>query len=61
VNSVAIEDETHSQTQRMMVAGFVGLNPSGATVIARDTTIMPLMPGLAEMITLLFAPVAEFR
>ncbi|KAH3857352.1 hypothetical protein DPMN_099959, partial [Dreissena polymorpha] len=61
VNSVAIEDETHVQTLRMMIAGFVGLNPSGATVIARDTTIMPLMPGLPEMVTLLFTPVAEFR
>ena len=61
VNSVAIDDEPHDPHQRMMIAGFVGLNPNGSSVIARDTTIMPLIPGLPAIITLLFAPVAELR
>lgn len=61
VNSVAIDSAPHDPHQQMMVAGFVGLNPNGSSVIARDTTIMPLIPGLPAIITLLFTPVAEFR
>lgn len=61
VNSVTIDDEPHNQYQRMMVAGFVGLNPNRSSVVARDTTVMPSVPGLPALIMLLFAPVAEFR
>ena len=61
VNSVAIDDEPHDPHARMMCAGFVGLNPAGSSMIARDTTIMPLVPGLPAIVTLLFAPAAELR
>ncbi|KAL5008137.1 hypothetical protein ScPMuIL_013718 [Solemya velum] len=61
VNSVAIDDEPEKRCARLMVAGFVSLNPSGSTVICRDTTIMPLIPGLPALVALLFAPVAELR
>lgn len=61
VNSVAIDDEPHDPHARLMCAGFVGLNPAGSSMIARDTTIMPLLPGLPAIVTLLFTPVAEFR
>lgn len=61
VNSVAIDDEPHDPHMRLMCAGFVGLNPAGSSMIARDTTIMPLIPGLPAIVTLLFSPVAEFR
>ncbi|XP_050405391.2 ATP-dependent RNA helicase TDRD9 [Patella vulgata] len=61
VNSVAIDDEPQNKQGRMMVASFVGLNPTGQSMIARDTTIMPLINGLPSLLTLLFTPVAEFR
>ncbi|ESP02791.1 hypothetical protein LOTGIDRAFT_110746, partial [Lottia gigantea] len=61
VNSVAIDDEPQNKQSRMMVASFVGLDPSGNKMIARDTTIMPLIDGLPALITLLFTPVAELR
>ena len=61
MNSVAIDDEPHDPHMRLLCAGFVGLNPGGSSMIARDTTILPLIPGLAAIITLLFTPVAEFR
>ncbi|XP_062595523.1 ATP-dependent RNA helicase TDRD9-like [Saccostrea cucullata] len=61
VNSVAIDDEPESPHARMMIAGYVGLNAAGSTMIARDTTIMPLIPGLPALVSLLFAPIAEFR
>lgn len=61
VNSVAIDDEPESPHTRMMIAGFVGLNAAGSTMIARDTTIMPLIPGLPALMSLLFCPIAELR
>ncbi|KAL4238351.1 ATP-dependent RNA helicase tdrd9 [Mactra antiquata] len=61
VNSVAIDDSPHDTHQRMMSASFVGLNPNGSTVVARNTTIMPHIPGLPAIIILLFTPVAELR
>lgn len=61
VNSVAIDDEPESPHTRMMIAGFVGLNAGGSTMIARDTTIMPLIPGLPALMSLLFCPIAELR
>ncbi|KAL3874648.1 hypothetical protein ACJMK2_037630 [Sinanodonta woodiana] len=61
VNSIAIDDEPQDQHQRMMVAGYVGLNPSGTSMIARDSTIMPLIPGLPALVCLLFSPMAEIR
>lgn len=61
INCVAIDDEPHSPHSRLMIATFVGLNPGGSTMMARDTTVMPLIPGLPSLIALLFTPIAEFR
>ncbi|KAI0215243.1 ATP-dependent RNA helicase TDRD9 [Lamellibrachia satsuma] len=61
VNTVALDDEPHDSTSRMMVAAYVGLNPSGTVMMARDSTIMPNIPGLPALVTLLFAPSAELR
>lgn len=61
VNSVALDDEPHDSTRRMMAAAYVGLNPSGTVMMARDTTIMPNIPGLPALVSLLFAPSAELR
>ena len=61
VNCVAVDDEPQDPHDRLMVAGFVGLNPTGSSMMARDTTVMPLIPGLPAILSLLFCPVAEFR
>ncbi|XP_060070551.1 ATP-dependent RNA helicase TDRD9-like [Ylistrum balloti] len=61
INCVSIDDEPHDPHSRLMIAAFVGLNPGGSTMLARDTTVMPLIPGLPTLISLLFAPIAEFR
>ncbi|XP_052105936.1 ATP-dependent RNA helicase TDRD9-like [Mytilus californianus] len=61
VNSVAIDNEPQDHYDRLMVSGFVGLNPAGSTMMARDTTIMPAISGLPSIISLLFCPVAELR
>ncbi|XP_056021255.1 ATP-dependent RNA helicase TDRD9-like isoform X2 [Ostrea edulis] len=61
VNSVTVDDEPESPHARMMIAGFVGLNSKGSIMIARNTTVMPLIPGLPALVSLLFAPIAELR
>ncbi|XP_035669550.1 ATP-dependent RNA helicase TDRD9-like [Branchiostoma floridae] len=61
VNSVALNDRPQDTHQRMLVAGHVGVSTTGSTITARDTTLMPNMPGLAAIVCLLFTPVAELR
>ncbi|KAI8505586.1 ATP-dependent RNA helicase tdrd9 [Branchiostoma belcheri] len=61
VNSVALNARPQDTHQRMLVAGHVGVNPTGSTITARDTTLMPNMPGLAALVCLMFTPVAELR
>lgn len=61
VNSVALDDDPQDAYQRMMVAAKVTLNPSGNTLLARDTTIMPNIPGFPALMALLFCPTAELR
>ncbi|KAK7104950.1 ATP-dependent RNA helicase TDRD9-like [Littorina saxatilis] len=61
VNSTAIDADPQNKFVRMMVAAFVGLNPKGMTMIARDTTIMPQIPGMQAVMCLLFSPIVEFR
>ena len=61
MNSAAVDVEPQNKFSRMMVAAFVGLNAEGNTIIARDTTIMPQVPGMLALMALLFSPVAELR
>jgi ATP-dependent RNA helicase TDRD9 len=67
VNSVALNDELSGGanevkcSSRMLVAGSVGLNSCGQLLTARDTTLMPSMPGLLALVALTFSPSAELR
>lgn len=61
VNSAAVDNEPQNRHSRLMVAAFVGLNPDGDVLVARDTTIMPQIPGLPALVCLLFTPTAELR
>ena len=61
VNCVALDSEPHSKYSRLMVAAHVGLNQAGNVIQARHTTLMPHIPGLPALITLLFTPKAEMR
>ncbi|XP_012935222.1 ATP-dependent RNA helicase TDRD9 [Aplysia californica] len=61
VNSVAIDDQPENKFSRLMVSGSIALNPAGNSMIARDTTIMPQIPGLPALVTLMFAPYVEYR
>ncbi|RUS84472.1 hypothetical protein EGW08_007768 [Elysia chlorotica] len=61
VNCVAIDDDPRNKFSRLMVASFIGLNSAGNTMVARNTTILPQIPGLPALVTLLFAPYTEYR
>jgi len=61
VNSVAIDDNPENKFSRLMVAHTFSLNPAGNSMIARDTTIMPQIPGLPALATLLWTPYVEYR
>ncbi|GFR80112.1 tudor domain-containing protein 1 [Elysia marginata] len=61
VNCVAVDDDPCNKFSRLMVASFIGLNPAGNTMVARNTTIMPQIPGLPAIVALLFSPFTEYR
>lgn len=61
VNCVAVDDDPRNPFSRLLVASFIGLNAAGNTMVARNTTIMPQIPGLPALVTLLFAPYTEYR
>jgi ATP-dependent RNA helicase TDRD9 len=61
INSVVINSEPQDKHQRMMVSAHVLLNPTGNACVARDTTLLPLIPGLPHIICLIFAHTVEMR
>lgn len=61
VNCVVLNNEPQDKHQRLMVAAFVSLNAKGSSVIAKETVLMPNIHGLANIVSILFAPFVEFR
>ena len=61
VNCITINNEPQDKHLRLMVAAHVTLNPTGSTYIARDTTLLPPIPGLPHLMCLLFSPTVEMR
>ncbi len=61
VNSVLLDDQPGDSHERVLVAGQVGTKMDRKSVIVRSTTLLPNIPGLPAILTLLFAPRAEFR
>ncbi|XP_077411546.1 ATP-dependent RNA helicase TDRD9 [Vanacampus margaritifer] len=61
VNNMALNVNPHYKHQRMLVAGSVFVNPTGNNILPRDTTLMPDIPGLPAIVTMLFTPIMELR
>ena len=61
LNSVCLNQNASNPKRTMMVAGEVGINQTGSTMLARNTTLMPNINGLYHFICVLFAPIVEFR
>uniref|UniRef100_H3DIZ7 RNA helicase n=1 Tax=Tetraodon nigroviridis TaxID=99883 RepID=H3DIZ7_TETNG len=61
INFLALNENPHFKHQTMMVAGVVSVYASGTKIVLQDTSIMPDIPGLPALITMLFSPVMELR
>ncbi|XP_054469828.1 ATP-dependent RNA helicase TDRD9 [Anoplopoma fimbria] len=61
INSLALNENPHNKHLRMLVAGAVSVNPTGTRILLRDTSIMPDIPGLPALLTMLFTPIMELR
>ncbi|XP_053191129.1 ATP-dependent RNA helicase TDRD9 [Scomber japonicus] len=61
INMLALNENPHYKHQRILVAGTVSVNSTGSRILLRDTTLMPDIPGLPALITMLFTPIMELR
>ena len=56
VNSICLDEHPGNMHDRLLVAATVGMHTSGNRVVPRNTTLMPMVPGLAHIVPLIFAP-----
>ncbi|GAA6081720.1 ATP-dependent RNA helicase TDRD9 isoform X1 [Tachysurus ichikawai] len=61
INSVLVNDHPQYHHDRMLVAGSVSLSASGVSILLKETTLMPHIPGLPAIVTMLFTPIMELR
>ncbi|XP_036100810.1 ATP-dependent RNA helicase TDRD9 [Molossus molossus] len=61
INSVAISDSPEDLHQRVLVAASLSVNATGSTMLLRETSLLPHIPGLPALLSMLFAPVMELR
>ncbi|XP_011376782.1 ATP-dependent RNA helicase TDRD9 [Pteropus vampyrus] len=61
INSVIVSDSPEDLHQRMLVAASLSVNATGSTMLLRETSLMPPVPGLPALLSMLFAPVMELR
>ncbi|XP_037687633.1 ATP-dependent RNA helicase TDRD9 [Choloepus didactylus] len=61
INSVIISDAPEDLHQRMLVAASLSVNATGSTMLLRETSLMPHIPGLPALLCMLFTPVMELR
>uniref|UniRef100_A0AAQ5X687 ATP-dependent RNA helicase TDRD9 n=1 Tax=Amphiprion ocellaris TaxID=80972 RepID=A0AAQ5X687_AMPOC len=64
INSFALNENPHYKHERMLVAKYckfmADISPN-LTFILNNTTLMPDIPGLPALITMLFTPIMELR
>ncbi|XP_053138500.1 ATP-dependent RNA helicase TDRD9 isoform X1 [Hemicordylus capensis] len=61
VNSVVVIDAPEDLFQQMLIAASVSINTTGSTMLLRETSLMPHIPGLPALLSMLFAPVIDLR
>ncbi|XP_029140467.1 ATP-dependent RNA helicase TDRD9 [Protobothrops mucrosquamatus] len=61
VNSVVVADAPENPFQQILVAASISVNATGSTMMLRETSLMPHIPGLPALLSMLFAPVIELR
>ncbi|NXV76589.1 TDRD9 helicase, partial [Atlantisia rogersi] len=61
INSVVVYDSPEDPFQQLLVAAALSANATGTTVILKETSLMPPVPGLLALLSMLFAPAIELR
>ncbi|OXB73584.1 UNVERIFIED_CONTAM: hypothetical protein H355_005299 [Colinus virginianus] len=61
INSVVVQDNPEHSFEQFLVAAFLTLNENGSTVFLDETSLMPPIPGLLSLLSMLFAPAMELR
>ncbi|XP_072720878.1 ATP-dependent RNA helicase TDRD9 isoform X2 [Ciconia boyciana] len=61
INSVVVHDAPEDPFQQLLVAASLSANATGSTVILEETSLMPPIPGLLVLLSMLFAPAIELR
>ncbi|NWU62113.1 TDRD9 helicase, partial [Pterocles burchelli] len=61
INSVVVDDAPEDPFQQLLVAAFLSSNETGSNVFLEETSLMPPIPGLLALLSMLFAPAIELR
>ncbi|XP_066428512.1 ATP-dependent RNA helicase TDRD9 [Eleutherodactylus coqui] len=61
INSVVVNDTPEATHQRMFVAASLSVNATGSMLMLRETSLLPSIPGLPALVSMLFAPMIELR
>lgn len=61
INSVVLHDAPEDPFQQLLVSASVSANATGSAVILEETSLMPPIPGLLPLLSMLFAPAIELR
>ncbi|NXX17523.1 TDRD9 helicase, partial [Podargus strigoides] len=61
INSVVVHDAPQDPFQRFLVAASLSADSNGSCVILEETSLMPPIPGLLALLSMLFAPAIELR
>ncbi|NXE20690.1 TDRD9 helicase, partial [Ardeotis kori] len=61
INSVVVHDGPEDPSQQLLVAASLTASASGSTVFLEETSLMPPIPGLLALLSMLFAPAIELR
>ena len=59
VNSICLDEHPGNPHDQLLVAASVGMHASGNRLMPRDTTLMPMVPGLAHIVPMIFAPLVR--
>ncbi|KAM9557005.1 ATP-dependent RNA helicase TDRD9 isoform 1-T1 [Guaruba guarouba] len=61
INSVVLHDASEDPFEQLLVSASVSANATGSAVILEETSLMPPIPGLLPLLSMLFAPAIELR
>ncbi|KAJ7426070.1 hypothetical protein BTVI_02147 [Pitangus sulphuratus] len=61
INSIVVHDTAEDPFQQLLVAADISVNAAGSVLFLGETSLMPPIPGLLALLSMLFAPAIELR